>query len=63
VFRGDELFGVLARELRRRFHGVEIVDYGTFGNLHGPHDRELVRALPAALATHRVDGVVSGNGC
>jgi hypothetical protein len=63
VFRGDELFGVLARELRRRFDGVEIVDYGTFGNLHGPDDRELVRALPAALATHRVDGVVSGNGC
>jgi len=39
------------------------VDYGTFGNLHGPDDRELVGALPAALATHRVDGVVSGNGC
>jgi hypothetical protein len=63
VFRGDELFPVLARELQQRYEGLEIVDYGTFGNLHGPHDRELVGALPAALATHRVDGVVSGNGC
>ena len=62
MFRGDELFPVLAEELRRRFD-VEIVSYEAFGNLHGPHERELVAALPDALAMHRVDGVVSGNGC
>src|SRR5689334_19744959 len=55
VFRGDELFPLLARELRRRFEGLEIVDYPTFGNLHGPRERELVAALPEALARHRVD--------
>ena len=63
LFRGDELFPVLATELRRRFEDVEIVSYEAFGNLHGPRERELVDALPAALAAQRVDAVVSGNGC
>lgn len=63
LFRGEELFPVLAEELRRRYEGVEIVNYDVFGNLHGPKEHELVRGLPAALAMHRIDGVVSGNGC
>lgn len=63
LFRGDELFPVLADELRRRVPDVEIVNYDVFGNLHGPQERELVEGLPAALAMHRIDGVVSGNGC
>jgi len=63
LFRGDELFPVLAKELRTRFDGVEIVNYDVFGNLHGPREHELVARLPAGLARHRVDAVVSGNGC
>lgn len=63
LFRGDELFPVLATELQRRFEGIEIVGYEAFGNLHGPDEHELVAGLPAALAMHRIDGVVSGNGC
>ena len=63
LFRGDELFPVLADELRRRYEGAEIVNYDVFGNLHGPQEHELVNALPDALAMHRIDGVVSGNGC
>ncbi len=63
LFRGEELFPVLAAELRRRFPGVEIVDHDVFGNLHGPQEHELIAALPDALARHRVDAVVSGNGC
>jgi hypothetical protein len=63
LFRGDELFPVLAKELRERYEGVEIVDYDVFGNLHGPHEHELVEQLPARLTRQRVDAVVSGNGC
>jgi hypothetical protein len=63
MFRGEELFPVLATELQRRFEGVEIVNYDAFGNLHGPDEHELVAALPAGLTRHRVDAVVSGNGC
>jgi hypothetical protein len=63
LFRGEELFPVLADELRLRYEGVEIVDYDVFGNLHGPEEHERVQGLPAALSMHRIDGVVSGNGC
>jgi hypothetical protein len=63
LFRGDELFPVLAKELERRFEGLEVVGYDVFGNLHGPQEHALVAALPDALAMHRIDGVVSGNGC
>ena len=63
LFRGDELFPVLAKELQTRFDGVEIVNYDVFGNLHGPQEHELVAQLPRGLARHRVDAVVSGNGC
>ncbi len=46
LFRGDELFPVLAKELQQRFDGVEIVNYDVFGNLHGPNEHELVAQLP-----------------
>jgi hypothetical protein len=63
LFRGDELFPVLADELERRFEGVDIVGYETFGNLHGADEKEKVAALPEELRTRQVDAVVSGMGC
>ena len=63
LFRGEEIFPVLAKELQERFEGLEIVNYDVFGHLHGPDEVALVNGLPAALAMHRIDGVVSGNGC
>lgn len=63
VFRGDELFPVLADELRRRFDGVEIVGYEEFGNLHGSDEKERAGRLPDDLRTRGVDAVVSGMGC
>ena len=63
LFRGDELFPVLADELRRRFETVDIVGYETFGNLHGADEKEKLAALPEELKTRHVDAVVSGMGC
>lgn len=63
LFRGDELFPVLAEELRRRFEGVEIVDHTEFGNLHGADEKERVGRLPGELRARHVDAVVSGMGC
>lgn len=63
VFRGDELFPVLERELRRRFDGIEIVGYEEFGNLHGADEKERLGRLPDDLRTRGVDAVVSGMGC
>jgi len=63
LFRGDELFPVLATELERRFPTVEIVDYDEFGNPHGADEKERVGRLPDDLRSRGVDAVVSGMGC
>ena len=63
LFRGDELFPVLAKELTNRFEGIEIVNYDEFGNLHGSDEKERVRRLPDELRDRGVDAVVSGMGC
>lgn len=63
LFRGDELFPILAEQLEARFAGVEIVDYTEFGNLHGADEKERVGRLPDDLRSRGVDAVVSGMGC
>ncbi len=63
VFRGDELFPFLAKELQQRYPAIEIVDYTEFGNLHGSDEKEKVAALPGQLKARHVDAVVSGMGC
>lgn len=63
VFRGDELFPVLADELTKRFDDIEIVSFEEFGNLHGSDEKERVGRLPDALRDRGVDAVVSGMGC
>ncbi len=63
LFRGDELFPVLADELTRRFWDIEIVGYEEFGNLHGADEKERIGQLPQDLRNRGVDAVVSGMGC
>ena len=63
LFRGDELFPVLAKELTNRTDGIEIVNYDEFGNLHGADEKERVGRLPGDLRDRGVDAVVSGMGC
>lgn len=63
VFRGDELFPVLERELRARFDDIELLGYDVFGNLHGADEKQRVGRLPDDLRSRGVDAVVSGMGC
>lgn len=63
LFRGDELFPVLERELQARFDGVKIVSYEEFGNLHGADEAQKIAALPEELKSRHIDAVVSGMGC
>ncbi len=62
LFRGEEWFPILREELRKRYPGIRFVTYDTFGNLHGPHQRELVARLPDLLKQHKVDAVISAIG-
>ena len=63
LFRGDELFPVLQRELEQRFDDIEIISFEAFGNLHGKDEKERVGRLPDDLRSRGVDAVVSGMGC
>lgn len=63
LFRGDELFPVLERELKALADDVEIVGYQVFGNSHGGDEADFIARLPDALASRHVDAVVSGMGC
>lgn len=63
MFRGEEIFPVIARELQARFPGVEIVNYDEFGNIHGHDEAKIVSGLGDALKERQVDAVICGNGC
>lgn len=63
LFRGDELFPILRRELTNRFPELEVVDHPEFGNSHGGDEADFIAGLPDALAARRIDAVVSGVGC
>lgn len=63
LFRGDELFPVLASELVDRYPEIEIIDYAEFGNLHGADEKERIGRLGDDLRDRGVDAVVSGMGC
>ena len=63
MFRGEDIFPAIEQALRNRFEGIEIVGYDVFGNIHGPDERSLVKAMPEVMSQHLVDAVIVGNGC
>lgn len=63
LFRGDEIFAMLRRELAQRFPDIQFIGHEEFGSTHGSDEREVLAALPAKLKARRVDAVISGMGC
>lgn len=63
LFRGDEIFPVIADELRAHYPDVTIIDYQEFGSTHGAGEAELVASLGRRLRASGVDAVVSGMAC
>ncbi len=63
LFRGDEIFPVLERELSRRWPGVKFVNYSVFGSTHGSEERKVLSELPGRLKELGVDAVISGMAC
>jgi hypothetical protein len=62
VFRGEEIFPAIREALRRQYPRVRFVEYDTFGDTHGPHQKQVLAELPALLRKHDVDAVISGVG-
>lgn len=57
-----EWFPVLRAELKRRYPGVNIVEYERFGLTHGPEERQVIAELPAKLREYGVDAAISAVG-
>ncbi len=63
VFRGDEVFPLLERELRVRHPSIDVLGHDEFGNTHGSDEKQMLGRLPEVLRDRGVDAVVSGMGC
>ena len=63
LFRGDEIFPMLERELSAAYPNMKFIGYETFGSTHGAEEARIVAGLPNTLADHGVDAVVSAMGC
>ena len=63
LFRGDEIFPILEIELSAAYPGMNFVGYTTFGSTHGADEGRIIADLPATLAEHKVDAIISGMGC
>ncbi len=63
VFRGDQIFPIIERELAKRYHGIKFVSYEAFGSTHGAEEAKVIAALPDKLKQNKCDAVISGVGC
>ncbi len=63
MFRGEEIFPMLRKNLSERFDDLDFVNYDAFGPIFGGEEHAVVAALPKRLKQLRVDAVVSGIGC
>ena len=63
IFRGDEIFTILEKELKARFPGVTFVNWAEFGNIHGSEERKIVAALPQRFKELGIEAAITGMGC
>ena len=61
-FRAEEIFPLIRATLSRRYPGIQFIEYGTFGNTHGPREDEIVATLAEKLRQYSCDAVISGVG-
>ena len=62
MFRGEEIFRLLASRIEAEFKGAEFVGFDAFGSIFGGEEHAVIDALPSRLDTLRVDAVISGIG-
>ena len=62
MFRGEEIFPLVAERLEAEFQGVELVGFDAFGSTFGAGEHAVIDALPSRLRGLGVDAVISGIG-
>lgn len=63
MFRGDEIFPIIAEAIAATADDVRFVGHEAFGSTFGGDEHAVLAALPDRLREHEVDAVVSGVGC
>ena len=63
LFKGDEVFALLEKELAARFPNVKFVSWREFGSTHGGEEKDALAALPKRFEQLGVDAVISGMAC
>ena len=63
VFRGDEIYRIIEKQLASQFPGVRFVSYDNFGNTHDKDEARVLAALPENLKKYGCDAVISAVGC
>ena len=63
LFRGDEIFPILEKELAARYPDMTFIPYQEFGTTHGAGETELINGLGQRLRELGADAIVSGMGC
>jgi len=62
MFRGDEMFELVARQIASQATGVRFIGPDVFGDIHGPEEREVVSALADRMRQYAVDAAIVGVG-
>jgi hypothetical protein len=60
-FDSDFTFEAIEKALLRRYPNVRFVSHREFGDVYGPKESEVIKALPEKLSRLHVDLVISGN--
>ena len=63
VFKGDKMFAIWQRELKKLYPNITFVPWQEFGEIHGANEHAVLEALPGKLKEHNVDAVLVGVGC
>ena len=63
VFRGNEIFQALERELSARYPGIKFVHYDVFGNIHGGDEGRVLESLREKFDRNHCTAVIVGVGC
>ena len=63
MFRGDEMFPVIEKELAKRYPNSKFVGYEVFDSIHGAEEAKVLATLPDKLKQNQCDAVICGVGC
>lgn len=63
IFKGDKMFDVWERELKKRYPGINFISWREFGEIHGHNEKAALDELEEKFKKFGVDAALVGVGC